>query len=183
MANSNINSILITDPIIIEYFTSNPHLDPNTLIVSFIEILKQLSTNISQTMTNASITQLFSRITDLKSTISAIPSELTTTIRDQTGKIENIILKDRDRLGEIVTDKTSMAVSATAITMQSAITNATNTYNTSLGMFQNNIRNQITSTDEKTLEELRDIKGQLLERCYQSNPLLKVGAVKIETTN
>ena len=26
-------------------------------------------------------------------------------------------------------------------------------------------------------------KGQLLERCYQSNPLLNVGAVKIETTN
>jgi hypothetical protein len=177
--------IIITEPIVVDYFKANPHIDPNMLFVLFIDIIKQVSTNLSQTITNVNINQILNRLSELNGAIGTVQNEMVSNIRNQTGKIENIILTDRDRLGTILSEKNNAVVSTTVMNVNAAINDATNKHTTSLYKVQQDIQTQIKNTDDKTITEIRNLKEQLTERNNStvSSTVLNVHSVINEATD
>lgn len=157
----NQEGILLSDPTIIQYFNANPHLDPNTLVVLFINILTQLSTNLNSSITNASITQLLTRITEINSSVASIKSEVNNTIRDQSVKIENIILKDRETLGGLLSEKTNLAVSNSNRNIQSIISNVQDKHNSNVYNFHQELKQLVISSNEKTQRDVGIINEHL----------------------
>lgn len=163
--------IVITDPVILDYFAKNPHVDPTALLVSFIDIIKQVTADMSQAITNANITQILSRISDLNGLMGSVQTEVVSNIRNQTGRIENIILTDRDKLGTMLSEKNTAVVSSTVLNVHSAITEATNKYTSNMYKFQQDLQNQIKNTDDKTISEIRHIRDNLSDNSRKTEAL------------
>jgi len=70
------NSITITDETIISFYKSNPNLDIVSMNHIFIEILKNLSTNLSNTIQSTTNSKILSLVTDIHSNISSIKSDI-----------------------------------------------------------------------------------------------------------
>ena len=70
------NSITITDETIISFYKSNPNLDIVSMNHIFIEILKNLSTNLSNTIHSTMNSKILSLVTDIHSNISSIKSDI-----------------------------------------------------------------------------------------------------------
>lgn len=70
------NSITINDINIINFYNENPHLNITSINLIFIDILKNLSTNLSSTLDNAVNTQILSIVSTMKSDLCNIKSEL-----------------------------------------------------------------------------------------------------------
>ena len=70
------NSITITDETIISFYKSNPNLDIISMNHIFIEILKNLSTNLSNTIQTTMNSKILSLVTDIHSNISTIKSDI-----------------------------------------------------------------------------------------------------------
>ena len=70
------NSITITDETIISFYKSNPNLDIISMNHIFIEILKNLSTNLSNTIQSTTNSKILSLVTDIHSNISSIKSDI-----------------------------------------------------------------------------------------------------------
>ena len=66
------NSILITDPTIISYYKENPNLDFVTINLFFIDILKNLSSNLSNTINS----KIFEIVNDIDKNISTFKSDI-----------------------------------------------------------------------------------------------------------
>ena len=59
-------NLTITDPTVLTFYKENPHLDINHMNHIFIDILKQLSTNLSSKIDNAMTSQILTIVSDLK---------------------------------------------------------------------------------------------------------------------
>jgi hypothetical protein len=70
------HSITITDETIISFYKSNPNLDIISMNHIFIEILKNLSTNLSSTIHSTTNSKILSLVTDIHSNISSIKSDI-----------------------------------------------------------------------------------------------------------
>jgi len=70
------HSITITDETIISFYKSNPNLDIVSMNHIFIEILKNLSTNLSSTIHSTTNSKILSLVTDIHSNISSIKSDI-----------------------------------------------------------------------------------------------------------
>jgi hypothetical protein len=70
------NSITINDINIINFYNENPHLNITSINLIFIDILKNLSTNLSSTLDNAVNNQILSIVSNMKSDLFNIKSEL-----------------------------------------------------------------------------------------------------------
>ena len=59
-------NITITDHTIISFYKENPHLDINHINLIFIDILKQLSTNLSNKIDNTITSKILSIVSDFQ---------------------------------------------------------------------------------------------------------------------
>jgi hypothetical protein len=75
-------NITITDKTIIAFYNENPHLNIENINHIFIDILKQLSTNLSSKIDNTLTSQILSIVTDLKGEIYKINSDMTAKLND-----------------------------------------------------------------------------------------------------
>jgi hypothetical protein len=75
-------NITITDKKIIMFYKENPHLDVENINHIFIDILKQLSTNLSSKIDNTLTSQILSIVTDLKGEIYKINNDITAKLND-----------------------------------------------------------------------------------------------------
>ena len=167
----NQQGVILTDPTIVQYFSSNPHIDPNTMVVLFIDILKQLSTNLSTSINNANITQLITRITELSTSVASIRTDVNNTIRDQSSKVENIILKDRESLGGILSEKTSSAMAVANRNIQDILTQSNERQKTTLHGLQQDIKQLLSTTDDRSQRDIRSISDQLTSQCRSQDAL------------
>lgn len=71
-------SITISDKKIISFYKENPQLDINMMNHIFIDILKQLSTNLTSKMDNTMTSQILSIVSDLKGELYKINSDIST---------------------------------------------------------------------------------------------------------
>jgi hypothetical protein len=70
------NCIKITDEIIVSYYKENPNLDIVTMNHIFIEILKSLSSNLSDTINTSMTSQVLSMVTDIHSNLNTVKSDI-----------------------------------------------------------------------------------------------------------
>lgn len=75
-------NITITDKTIISFYKENPHLNIENINHIFIDILKQLSTNLSSKIDNTLTSQILSIVTDLKGEIYKINSDITAKLNE-----------------------------------------------------------------------------------------------------
>ena len=75
-------NITITDKKIIAFYKENPHLDVENINHIFIDILKQLSTNLSSKIDNTLTSQILSIVKDLKGEIYKINNEISMKLND-----------------------------------------------------------------------------------------------------
>jgi len=75
-------NITITDNKIIAFYKENPHLDVENINHIFIDILKQLSTNLSSKIDNTLTSQILSIVKDLKGEIYKINNEISMKLND-----------------------------------------------------------------------------------------------------
>jgi hypothetical protein len=72
------DNITITDKKIIKFYNENPHLDIENINHIFIDILKQLSTNLSSKIDNTMTSQILSIVSDLKGELYKLNSDIST---------------------------------------------------------------------------------------------------------
>ena len=182
-------SLVLTDPSIIQYFSENPQIDPNTLVVLFIDILKQLSTNMTASIQNANITQILSRISELNTSVESIRTDVTSTmrdqsnkfesirtdvtstIRDQSNKVENIILKDRETIGGMLADKTANAVSSANTNIKSVMEEANSKHKANLYNLQQELKQLVAGIDDRTQRDIRTMSDQISHQCRSQEAL------------
>jgi hypothetical protein len=70
------NCIKITDAAIISYYKENPNLNIVTMNQIFIEILKSLSTNLSDTINTSINSKVLSMVTDIHSNLNSVKSDI-----------------------------------------------------------------------------------------------------------
>lgn len=70
------NCIKITDATIISYYKENPNLDIVTMNQIFIEILKSLSSNLSDTINTNINSKVLSMVTDIHSNLNSVKSDI-----------------------------------------------------------------------------------------------------------
>jgi len=71
-------NIQLTDSRVISFYKENPHLDANNINVIFIDILKQLSTNLSHKLDNTMTSQILTIVSDLKGELYRLNSDIST---------------------------------------------------------------------------------------------------------
>ena len=157
-------SILITDIYIVKYFEENPQLNPTKVFAIFIELLKQLSTDLNSAVNNAAISQLLTRITEVNTSVATFKNDVHTTVRDQTNLLENIILKDRERIGGIITDKTASAFTQANTHIQTVLLDVQDKNKNNLQQYNTELKQLLRTTDEQTQTEIRSLRTQLTEQ-------------------
>jgi hypothetical protein len=74
---SEINdSIVITDPTIVKFFKENPSLNPEMTIGVFVDIMKKLSVNLSETINTSTNGKIMKMLTDLSGNVLSIKQEM-----------------------------------------------------------------------------------------------------------
>lgn len=76
------DKITISDKAIIAFYKENPQLDITNINLIFIDILKQLSTNLSSKMDNTITTQILSIVSEMKGELYKINADITTRLHD-----------------------------------------------------------------------------------------------------
>jgi len=76
------DNITLTDKKIINFYKENPHLDVENINHIFIDILKQLSTNLSSKIDNTLTSQILSIVTELKGEIYKINIDMNAKLND-----------------------------------------------------------------------------------------------------
>jgi len=75
-------NLTITDKTVVAFYNDNPHLDVNNINHIFIDILKQLSTNLSTKIDNTMTSQILSIVTDLKGELYKLNTEFSIKLND-----------------------------------------------------------------------------------------------------
>ena len=75
-------NLTITDKTIIDFYNKNPQLDITNINLIFIDILKQLSTNLSSKMDNTITTQILSIVSEMKGELYKINSDISKRLFD-----------------------------------------------------------------------------------------------------
>jgi hypothetical protein len=75
-------NLTITDKTVIAFFNENPNLDVNNIMHVFIDILKQLSTNLSSKIDNTMTTQILSIVSELKGELYKLNADISMRLND-----------------------------------------------------------------------------------------------------
>ena len=74
--------ITITNLEVLSFYKENPSIDITAINIAFIEILKKLSTNLSQTIGNTVTSQILNIVSDIKTDIKQLGSNITIKLQD-----------------------------------------------------------------------------------------------------
>ena len=160
-------NITITDKTIIAFYKENPHLNIENINHIFIDILKQLSTNLSSKIDNTLTSQILSIVTDLKGEIYKINSDMTAklndTRKDYISDIKTLFshseLSTQEKINHILEKSNDSLLAKTSVLMNSIIPNGNEKNYTNI---ENCIKQFFTSISEDTKQLLRMNK---IENC------------------
>jgi hypothetical protein len=74
--------IIISNPQVLSFYKENPSIDITAINIAFIDILKKLSTNLSQTIGNTVTSQILNIVSDIKTDIKQLGSNITIKLQD-----------------------------------------------------------------------------------------------------
>jgi len=153
--------IILTDPTVIEYYNLHPQLDPNTINIFFINILTQLSTNVTTSLDQSRITQIINKLHDVNHGITNIKEEITDKVKGHIGQLENIILKDRDKISEVLADKTSILLTNTNNQFNQLLTSHDEKHKLQLYQNNNEIKQLLIKNEEQYNNQFVQLKDKL----------------------
>ena len=122
-------NITITDKTIIAFYEENSHLNIENINHIFIDILKQLSTNLSSKIDNTLTSQILSIVTDLKGEIYKINSDMTAKLNDTRKEYMNDVktlfshseLSTQDKINHILEKSNDNLLTKTTLLMSDII--------------------------------------------------------------
>jgi hypothetical protein len=153
--------IILTDPTVIEYYHLHPELDPNTINIFFINILTQLSTNVTTSLDQSRITQIINKLHDVNHGITNIKEDITDKVKGHIGQLENIILKDRDKISEVLADKTSILLTNTNNQFNQLLTSHDEKHKLQLYQNNNEIKQLLIKNEEQYNNQFVQLKDKL----------------------
>jgi hypothetical protein len=153
--------IILTDPTVIEYYQSHPQLDPNAINIMFINILTQLSTNVATSLDQSRITQIINKLQDVNHGITNIKEDITDKVKGHIGQLENIILKDRDKISEVLADKTSILLTNTNNQFNQLLTSHDEKHKLQLYQNNNEIKQLLIKNEEQYNNQLSQLKDKV----------------------
>jgi hypothetical protein len=74
--------IIISNTQVLSFYKENPSIDITSINIAFIDILKKLSTNLSQTIGNTVTSQILNIVSDIKTDIKQLGSNITIKLQD-----------------------------------------------------------------------------------------------------
>lgn len=178
------NFITITDKNIINFYNENPHIDITSINLTFIEILKSLSTNLSSTLNNTINNQILSLVSNMKSDITDLKSELYKLNADIVVKLhENkkdyiedikIILSNNDfsnneKLSSLIEKNNDQLFSKTTLLINDIIPKSNDKAYNQLETHMKTFFDSIKETTDKLLEQSNKEKSKdILENIEKS---------------
>ena len=125
-------NLIITDKTVITFYKENPHLDVNSINHIFIDILKQLSTNLSSKIDSTMTTQILSIVSELKGELYKLNSDISTKLlkmnevkRDYMNDIKELLshseLSTHDKINNILDKSNEALLNKTTLLMSEII--------------------------------------------------------------
>lgn len=122
-------NIIIKDTKIINFYKENPHLDIDNINHIFIDILKQLSTNLSSKIDNTMTSQILSIVTDLKGELYKLNIDVTTRLNETKKEYINDIktlfshseLSTQEKINNILEKSNTNLLAKTTVLMSDII--------------------------------------------------------------
>lgn len=155
------SQIILTDPTVLEYYNTHPQLDPNAINLMFINILLQLSTNVTASLDQSRITLIINKLHDVNHVITNIKGEITDNVKGHIGQLENIILKDRDKISEVLTDKASLLLTNTNNQFNQLLTSHDEKHKLQLYQNNNEIKQLLIKNEEQYNNQLSQLKDKI----------------------
>jgi len=178
------NFITITDKNIINFYNENPHIDITSINLTFIEILKSLSTNLSSTLNNTINNQILSLVSNMKSDITYLKSELYKLNVDIVLKLHEykknyiedikIILSNNDfsnneKLSSLIEKNNDQLFSKTTLLINDIVPKSNDKVYNQLETYMKTFFDSIKETTDKLLEQSNKEKSKdILENIEKS---------------
>lgn len=125
-------NIIISDKTVIAFYNENTHLDINNINHIFIDILKQLSTNLSSKIDNTMTSQILSIVSDLKGELYKLNSDISTKLlqlndakRDYINDLKDILshseLSTHEKISHVLEKSNENLLAKTTLLMNDII--------------------------------------------------------------
>ena len=168
-------NIIIKDKKIIAFYNENPHLDIENINHIFIDILKQLSTNLSSKMDNTMTSQILSIVSDLKGELYKINADISTKLlqmndakKEYINDIKTLFshaeLSTQEKINHILEKSNDTLLAKTTLLMSDIIPKS---HEKNYGNIENCIKRFFNTITEDTKQLLKmngvDKSGDLVE--------------------
>lgn len=158
--------IVINDPTIISYYRENPHIDIVTINQVFIDILKNLSTNLTNTMTSTINSKILNVVTDMQTNLTTMKLDIIMKIMDIKKEyiedIKNIISNLNSKSNEYI-------ISQIERSNDTLLAKTTNTIYDILPKSQNSLLNQIETSIQKYSNDIINDTQLILQKQNNEN--------------
>jgi len=174
MSTSKQNQIVVKDETILAFYKSNPSLDFITMNHIFIDILKKLSTNLTETLSNSVNTKILSTLTEMSASLSNIKQDVskinteiinTITLRIHESKKEyldsiqlslsNNSLSISDKFGSLLEKQNESLIVKTAAIINDVIPKTNDSYNTKIESSLQKLSESLTGNYQHLLESIK----------------------------
>jgi hypothetical protein len=123
------DSIIVTDPLIISFFRENPSLDFVTMTHIFINILKGLSTNLTETTNNTINAKILSVVNEMKENITTIKTDIITKFHESKREymddlkilLQNNSLNANEKITNLLEKSNDMLLTKTTLILNEVI--------------------------------------------------------------
>ena len=151
-------NLTITDKTVIAFFNENPNLDVNNIMHVFIDILKQLSTNLSSKIDTTVTTQILSIVSELKGELYKLNADISMRLNDAKREYITDIkelfshseLSTHDKIGHVLEKSNEALLNKTTLLMSEIIPKSNDKNYASIESFIKQFFGSI-SEDTKTL--------------------------------
>lgn len=180
--------IVITDETILSFYRENPSIDIVTMNHIFIDILKKLSTNLTETLSNSvnskilsTLSEISGSITNIKQDVNKLNSELLNSIsvkihetkRDYMDSVNilftNQTLSNSEKIGSMLEKHTDTLITKTATIVNDIIPKTHETYHTKIESSLQSLSRSLSENTTRLLESIsKDTPEQSIKE-YISN--------------
>jgi hypothetical protein len=123
------DSIIVTDPLIISFFRENPSLDFVTMTHIFINILKGLSTNLTETTNNTINAKILTVVNEMKENLTTIKTDIITKFHESKREymddlkilLQNNSLNANEKITNLLEKSNDMLLTKTTLILNEVI--------------------------------------------------------------
>jgi hypothetical protein len=165
--------LVITDETVLAFYRENPNIDITSINLLFIDVLKKLSTNLTETLANTVNTKILNTLTQLSGSISDIKHELSNISRDMISQINtklhenkkehldtigillsNNSLSNYEKIGSIIDKQNETLIAKTTSIISEVVPKTHEQYNQKIESTISGLSNVISERTNQLVEAL-----------------------------